>query len=236
MESAGDMAVKSGYHASGQAEVLGYGGMPRAIEGAIALALLVMAFPFLAVSALAIVLSSGWPIVFTQRRVGQHGRTFTLYKMRTMRPSKDGLEITAHDDCRLTAFGKFLRNTKIDELLQLWNVVKGDMSLVGPRPEVPRYVDTENGLWRRVLKAKPGITDPVTLRLRNEQHLIASINGDREQFYLKVLQPYKLAGYISFLEDRSWWLDVKILWKTCFAVCFPASATPPNLEELGFLK
>jgi lipopolysaccharide/colanic/teichoic acid biosynthesis glycosyltransferase len=230
------MPVNGSCPASGGAEVLDSGGMPRAMEGAIALALLVIAFPFIAVSALAIVLSSGWPVIFTQPRVGQNGRTFTLYKLRTMRRSKDGLEITAHDDCRLTAVGKVLRNTKIDELPELWNVVNGDMSLVGPRPEVPRYVDMENALWRRVLKVKPGITDPVTLRLRNEQRLIAGVDGDREQFYLKVLQPYKLAGYISFLQERSWWLDVKILWKTCIAVCFPASAPPPTLNEIGFIK
>jgi lipopolysaccharide/colanic/teichoic acid biosynthesis glycosyltransferase len=121
---------------------------------------------------------------------------------------------------------------KLDELPSLWNVVKGEMSLVGPRPEVPRYVDLNNSLWRMVLKARPGITDPVTLRLRNEEALLAEIQGDREHFYLEALGPFKLRYYLEYLQVRSWWTDILVLWKTAIAVLAPHRAPLPTMEEI----
>jgi lipopolysaccharide/colanic/teichoic acid biosynthesis glycosyltransferase len=125
-----------------------------------------------------------------------------------------------------------LRKTKVDELPELWNVLKGDLSLVGPRPEVPRYVDMENPLWKRVLQARPGITDPVTLKLRNEEVFLAQVEGDREEYYLKVLQPYKLQGYLEYLSKRSSWTDVNILFQTAVAVIFPRAAPLPSSAEI----
>jgi lipopolysaccharide/colanic/teichoic acid biosynthesis glycosyltransferase len=149
-----------------------------------------------------------------------------------MRVSSDGSQVTAANDSRITWIGRILRKTKIDELPELWNVLKGDLSLVGPRPEVPRYVDLENPLWQRVLQARPGLTDPVTLKLRNEELLLAQVEGDREDYYLKVLQPYKLRGYLDYLSKRSSWSDVRILLQTFVAIVLPRTAPLPNNSEI----
>lgn len=207
-------------------------GIPRPIEVLVALFGLVLASPLLALSAVAVVCSSPGPAIFRQLRVGRHGKVFTLYKLRTMRISSEGPQVTASDDARVTRVGSLLRKMKLDELPSLWNVVKGEMSLVGPRPEVPRYVDLNNSLWRMVLKARPGITDPVTLRLRNEEALLAEIQGDREHFYLEALGPFKLRYYLEYLQVRSWWTDILVLWKTAIAVLAPHRAPLPTMEEI----
>jgi lipopolysaccharide/colanic/teichoic acid biosynthesis glycosyltransferase len=138
-----------------------------------------------------------------------------------MRASNTGPQVTQSDDARITPVGRLLRHTKLDELPTLWNVLKGDMALVGPRPEVPRYVKLEDPLWQTVLSAKPGITDPITLRLRNEQQLLAQVKGNMENYYLNELLPLKLKGYASYLRERSWRSDLKVLWQTAAAVVFP---------------
>ena len=109
---------------------------------------------------------------------------------------------------------------------------RGDMSLVGPRPEVPAYVNFDNPEWRLALQARPGITDPMTLRLRNEESLLAQVEDDREQFYLRILQPYKLKGYLDYLSRRSWWEDSKILVSTLVAVVSPDGAQALTIKEL----
>jgi lipopolysaccharide/colanic/teichoic acid biosynthesis glycosyltransferase len=146
--------------------------------------------------------------------------------------ANSGPQVTAGDDARVTPVGKFLRKTKLDELPELWNVLKGDMSLIGPRPEVPRYVDPNDPMWRLVLETRPGITDPMTLRLRNEEALLVEVKGDRERFYLEALLPFKLEGNLSYLQARSCWSDLKVLCQTIFAVAFPNKATLPTLEEI----
>jgi lipopolysaccharide/colanic/teichoic acid biosynthesis glycosyltransferase len=123
-----------------------------------------------------------------------------------------------------------LRKAKVDELPELWNVLRGDMSLVGPRPEVPRYVDMNNPKWKLVLEARPGITDQTTLLLLNEEVLLASVNANREEFYLNTLLPLKLEGYLSYLRERSFWGDVRVLVQTCGAVVLPRSAPPPTIQ------
>ena len=143
-------------------------GLPRWVDAVVATVGLVLAAPVIALAGLAIAVSSGRPIFFRQRRVGQHGRIFDLYKLRTMKPSANGPQITSGTDARITRLGSFFRQTKLDELPTLWNVLRGDMSLVGPRPEVPRFVELADPLWQKILTVKPGITDPVTLRLRSE--------------------------------------------------------------------
>ena len=117
---------------------------------------------------------------------------------------------------------------------QFINVLKGEMSLVGPRPEVPRYVDLNNPLWKLVLEARPGITDPMTLSLRNEEALLASVNADCEEFYLNTLQPLKLQGYLTYLRERSFWQDVRVLMQTCGAVVMPRSAPARTIQ--GYSK
>lgn len=207
-------------------------GIPRPVEAVAALAGLIIATPVLALAALGIAFTSRGRIIFRQSRVGRDGHIFVLYKFRTMRMGQVGLQVTAGDDARITYVGRLLRKTKMDELPELWNVLKGDMSLVGPRPEVPRYVDLNNSKWQRVLKVRPGITDPLTLRLRNEEELLAKVKGDRERFYLERLQPFKLQGYLEYLERRSWQNDMKILWSTCIAVIFLKSAPHPPMSEI----
>ena len=109
---------------------------------------LVFAAPVIVASGLAVILTSGAPVLFRQQRVGRHGKQFSLYKLRTMKPSDGGPQITSGNDARITRLGSFFRHTKLDELPTLWNVVRGDMSLVGPRPEVPRFVKLEDPAWQ----------------------------------------------------------------------------------------
>lgn len=207
-------------------------GIPRVVEVVVALVGLIVTAPLIALSALAIALSSRGPMIFRQSRVGRHGRHFVLYKLRTMRLSHGGPEVTASDDTRVTRIGALLRKMKLDEVPELWNVLKGDMSLVGPRPEVPRYVDPSNPLWQSVLAVRPGLTDPMTLRLRNEESLLTSVEGDREHFYRAVLQPFKLQGYLEYLQKRSSWSDIKVLVRTVVVVFFPRVAPPPTIQEI----
>ena len=209
------------------------GGMPRAIEITMALIGSVLAAPIIFLAAIAIALTSRGPVIFRQPRVGQKGRTFVLFKLRTMNVRSKGPLVTADGDVRVTRVGKFLRKTKLDELPELWNILRGDMSLVGPRPERPECVDQESQMWQLVLEVKPGITDPTTLRLRNEETLLANVKGDPDQFYLKTLQPFKLSGYLDYLRGRSWWTDVKILCKTLLVIAFPRMAPAPTAEEIA---
>src|SRR6266498_3444961 len=190
-------------------------GLPRQAEAAIALIGLVVAAPLIALTAIAIAVTSRGPVIFRQKRMGRKGRTFTMYKLRTMTAASAGPQVTAGDDTRATLVGKFLRKAKLDELPELWNILKGDMSLIGPRPEVPRYIDLEDPVWRLVLEARPGITDPMTLRLRNEEALLVEVEG-----------------YLDYLQARSWQSDLKVLWQTIVAVAFPYKAPLPTLEEI----
>lgn len=196
--------------------------MARWLEVVISGLGITLSVPLLALSSVAIALTSPGPIIFRQKRVGCNGKLFVLYKLRTMRIGNDGPQVTASGDKRVTWIGRILRRTKVDELPELWNVLKGDMSLVGPRPEVPRYVDLEDDRWALVLKSRPGITDPVTLRLRDEEKLLARVEDNYEYFYLNRLQAFKLQGYIDYLHNRSWWIDFKILGRTLLVVLWPS--------------
>ncbi len=206
-------------------------GLPRTVEIILSLAGLSLSAPMLAVVALLIKADSRGPILFRQKRVGQNGKPFTMLKFRTMGNFCNGSLITAANDTRVTKVGRFLRRSKIDELPELWNVLKGDMSFVGPRPEVPEFVDLDDPLWQEVLEHRPGITDPVTLRLRNEEHLLANV-VDKELYYREVVQPYKLRGYARFVGDKSWKTDLRIIGRTLRAIAFPTTAILPTREEM----
>ncbi|HTY42070.1 MAG TPA: sugar transferase [Thermoanaerobaculia bacterium] len=209
------------------------GGLPRLVEGFLAASGLVLLSPVMALCSLAVLLTTGSPILFRQIRVGRGGRPFTLVKFRTMRAAGGGPEVTASGDARITPVGRFLRRWKLDELPELWNVVLGEMSLVGPRPEVPAYVDPEAPAWREVLDARPGLTDPTTLALRDEEALLASIAGDRELFYRESLQPRKLEGYRQYLRRRTWRSDLGVLFRTVAAILFPARAPAGPRQAAG---
>jgi lipopolysaccharide/colanic/teichoic acid biosynthesis glycosyltransferase len=195
------------------------------VEATLACLGLAIASPIL----LLIAATSPRPVLFRQQRVGLNGRPFTLLKLRTMRVAPEGSQLTVSGDARITPVGRWLRRFKLDEIPQLWNVVRGDMSLVGPRPEVPRYVD-ESPLWRQVLSARPGLTDPVTLRLRDEEALLASVEN-AERFYRERLLPWKLRGYCEYLERRSWATDLGVLGATALAVLRLRRPALPEIEE-----
>ena len=209
-------------------------GLPRSFDFFIAALGILCAAPIVLVAAPLIGLSSRGAMIFRQTRMGRHGRTFELYKLRTMRPSDRGPQVTSSNDERITRLGRFLRRTKLDEIPTLWNVLRGDLAMVGPRPEVPRYVKLDDPKWQVVLSVRPGITDPVTLRLRDEEELLARVNGDHEAYYLKELQPIKLNGYIDYLEQRSWQRDLKVLFRTFVAIMNPGrSRTVAVNENIG---
>lgn len=196
-------------------------GLPRAVDVVLAVLALIVTSPVLLASAVTVALTSPGGALFRQKRVGRHGHVFTLYKLRTMRASENGLQVTKGNDPRITKSGKFLRKTKLDELPTFWNVLKGDMALVGPRPEVPQYVKLEDPLWQTILAVRPGITDPVTIRLRSEEQLLVHVGGDTEEYYLSELQPAKMKGYLDYLQTRNWRTDLSVLWRTLVAVVVP---------------
>ena len=153
---------------------------------------------------------------FTQKRVGKDGKLFTLIKIKTMKPL-DGIKttVTTKNDVRITPFGEFLRKWKFDELPSLWNVLKGDMSLVGPRPDVPGYADKLEGFDRRILELRPGITGPATLKYANEEQLLESID-DPEKYNDEVIFTDKVKMNLDYLDNWNFWLDIKIIFKTIF--------------------
>ena len=182
---------------------------------------LIALFPLLLIVGLIVRLSSPGPALFRQVRIGRHGKPFTLLKFRTMVANDQGAEplVTGGDDPRITGLGKWLRRTKIDELPELWNVLVGDMSLVGYRPEVPRYVDRYRPEWRRVIDTRPGVTDPVTLRFIDEEALLVGV-VDRERAYIEVILPIKMELILDYLERRSFVFDFQILIKTLWIMAF----------------
>lgn len=208
------------------------GGLPRTAEICLSLAGLVLLLPLFVVLAVIVKSSSKGAVFFRQTRIGLGGGEFVLYKFRSMRSDSGGLKLTAQDDCRLTRAGKWLRRYKLDELPQLWNVFRGEMSLVGPRPEVAEYVDLKNPLWREILLVRPGMTDPVTLRLRNEEQLLSSVE-DKEAFYTEILQPFKLRGWAEYASHKNWKTDLSIILRTFKVILLPNTAAAPSVEELS---
>jgi len=181
-------------------------------------ALLVLS-PFLLFIALCIKVDSSGPVFFRQRRGGRSGKYFDIYKFRSMtvKSKSDGKDFEPGSGSRITRLGKYLRKSKVDELPQLINVVKGEMSLVGPRPEVEQYIKLYQDRWDKVLLASPGITDPASIKFRNEEDLLAAAK-DPEDEYRKVILPHKLEIYWDYVENISFLNDVKILIGTIFVV------------------
>ena len=155
------------------------------------------------------------PVIFTQKRVGQHGRLFTMYKFRSMMINHSGSSISVQGESRITPLGAKLRKYKLDELPELWNVLIGEMSFVGPRPDVPGYADKLEGENRRVLLLKPGITGPASLKYRNEEELLAQ-QEDPQKYNDEVLFPDKVRINIEYLDHWSFWNDIKIIIYTIF--------------------
>jgi lipopolysaccharide/colanic/teichoic acid biosynthesis glycosyltransferase len=209
---------------------------------------LIVLTPVFLVLALAVGVTHGSPILFRQQRVGQGGKLFTIYKFRSMVAGAEdtGLSLSPKGDPRVTRIGRFMRKNKLDELPQLWNVLAGDMSLVGPRPEVPRYVEMYTQEQRRVLALKPGITDLASLQFRNEEELLSSVesgepaprsvgasvggveDGGRrmggggrydsevERFYVEYCVPRKIELSLAYAARANLWEDTKIILQTLF--------------------
>ncbi len=163
---------------------------------------LVALSPVLGATAFAIRATSPGPILFRQRRLGRHGTRFTMLKFRSMVADADrkGIHVTAGGDPRITPLGRFLRRTKLDELPQLWNVLRGDMSFVGPRPEVPEFATRFPHEYRRILSVRPGITHRGTLAFRNEEGILAQVRDPRA-FYIDAVMPRKLELYENHLNQ-----------------------------------
>lgn len=206
-------------------------GLPRAFDFISSLLALVPLAPLFAVIAVLIKVSSHGPVFFRQKRVGRGNRDFDLMKFRTMRADSVGLKITGKGDPRITGVGRFLRKTKLDELPQLINVLRGEMAVVGPRPEVREYMELNPKEWRKILEARPGVTDPVTLKLRNEEDLLAEVDSPGD-FYARCLAPYKIGGYLEYIENRSAAGDLAIIAKTILGIIFPGLTPAPGLEEI----
>lgn len=206
--------------------------MQRACDLAISAILLAIALPLLAGIAIAILLCDGWPIFYRQVRSGKQGIPFTILKFRSMAVGVKGSEITAGGDRRITRIGHVLRRYKLDELPQLWNVLRGDMSLIGPRPEVPRYVDPADPAWSRVHSVRPGITDLATLIYRDEETILASF-ADPERGYRETVLPAKLALNLEYLQRRSpvrdFWLLLLTIRYSFWPGCFDATMVKESI-------
>ena len=188
--------------------------MRRLLDLLVSTAGLLVLSPVFVVVGLWIKRDSPGPVFYLARRVGRDGVLFNLYKFRTMVPDADkrGPGITVSNDQRITRSGRFLRRTKVDELPQLINVFKGEMSLVGPRPEDPRYVARYTPEQRVVLSVRPGITSPASLVYHDESALLSG--RDWEHAYTTEIMPHKLALETAYLSRRTVWRDLGIIWQT----------------------
>lgn len=162
-------------------------------------------------------LSSKGGVFYKQIRVGKNNEDFKLYKFRSMRVNSDkqGLLTVGSKDSRITKAGYFIRKYKIDELPQLFNVLKGDMSFVGPRPEVRRYVDLYSKEQMKVLSVRPGITDPASIKYRNENDILSS-QSNPEEYYIQHIMPDKLKINIDYINTQTFIKDIKIIFQTIF--------------------
>jgi lipopolysaccharide/colanic/teichoic acid biosynthesis glycosyltransferase len=195
----------------------------RAFDLTLATVSLIALAPFMAVLAAAIRSSSPGSVFFRQQRIGRGGVPFWLYKFRTMRPARGGPSITAAGDPRITPIGRWLRHWKLDELPQLLNVLRGDMSLVGPRPEVPEYVRLYGSEQRQVLSVRPGITGPSQIRFRAEERLLAA-QQDPNAYYVGKLLPAKLAVDLEYVQHPGFLRDLRLLVQTLLALGRPTTA------------
>jgi lipopolysaccharide/colanic/teichoic acid biosynthesis glycosyltransferase len=191
---------------------------------------LVAVAPIVAVCALALIVEGGGPVFFRQCRIGRNGRPFDLLKLRSMRHASHGTRITARGDSRITGVGKLLRSYKLDELPQLWNVLRGEMSFIGPRPEVPEYVDLSDPRWQAVLSVKPGITDLASLAFLNEENLLFR-QKDFESFYRDWLLPRKLDLSAYYIRTRSFSTDVRLIALTIRHSILPHQYDPRQIAK-----
>lgn len=185
---------------------------------------LLLLSPLFIVTALLIKLDSPGPVFFRQERIGRNFKPFFIYKFRTM--VKDahtrGLQITASGDNRITRVGRILRKTKIDELPQLINVLKGEMSFVGPRPEVEKYVELYKKDYKEILRIRPGITDISSIIFRDEERVLKN-QADPEWYYKHILLPEKIKLAQEYIKKASFFYDLRLIFKTFYKVFYPVT-------------
>ena len=188
--------------------------MRRCFDVTCALAGLLILSPLFVLIAAAVILEDGGPIFYSQRRIGRDFLPFVLYKFRSMLPDAErlGRPLTEAQDSRITDSGRFLRRYKLDELPQLINVLKGDMQLVGARPEVERYVRLFPSEYAQILRDRPGITDPASIAFRHEEECFSG--GDIEAQYVASILPAKLQLSLEYARRRSFWSDVRLIFQT----------------------
>lgn len=191
----------------------------RAFDIIISATGLIILLPLEILIALVIVIDDGGSIFFKQKRIGLNQRPFTLYKFRSMTASSNAFieNFDAGDKSRVTKIGTLLRKTKLDELPQLFNVLIGDMSLVGPRPEVEKWVDIYPQQWAFVLTMKPGITDNAAILFRNEEDILAKVSNP-EMYYKEIILPQKLNIYSDYILNHSFTIDILIIVKTILSI------------------
>ena len=177
---------------------------------------LICLWPVLLVVAILIkVKMPGGPVLFTQHRIGKDGKLFTMYKFRSMTMSHSGSSISVAGDSRITPLGAVLRKYKLDELPELWNVLIGDMSFVGPRPDVPGYADSLQGEDRLILKLRPGITGPASLKYANEEEILATVN-DPIKYNDEIIFPDKVRINLNYYYHHTFLGDIKLIFQTIF--------------------
>ncbi len=205
-QTRGDVRVTEGYQRA-----------KRALDVSLSSLALVTLWPVMAAIAVAVKLDSPGPVLFRQQRVGAHGAPFTILKFRSMASGVSGPAVTARTDARVTRVGRLLRRYKLDELPQLWNVLVGDMSLVGPRPEVERYVRLFPDAYARILRVRPGITDFAALEYRDEEATLSRW-PDVEAAYTQLVLPAKIALYHRYLDEMSLRTDAALVLRTIAVV------------------
>lgn len=182
---------------------------------------LVVTAPLLIAASAAVLLTDGRPVLYRQRRVGRGGTQFEILKFRSMRTGAAGIQVSSDRDPRITKVGALLRRTKVDELPQLVNVLRGEMSLVGPRPEVPKYVAHWPADTRPlILSVRPGITDPASIAFRNESEILAA-SGEPEATYIDDILPRKAAMYVEYVQQQSLLGDLRLILSTLKKVARP---------------
>jgi lipopolysaccharide/colanic/teichoic acid biosynthesis glycosyltransferase len=191
--------------------------LKRGLDIALSCFLLVFALPIVAVAAVAIKLDSDGPVFFSQPRMGRRFQRFQILKLRTMRLSEPGLAFTLNDDRRITRVGSWLRWLKIDELPQLWNVLCGEMSLVGPRPVIPELAIEYRQAYKVLLEVRPGLTDPATLKYCHEEEFLSFV-PDPLRYFKNELVPDKLRISRTYLKQSNAWSDLIVLLKTAYAL------------------
>jgi lipopolysaccharide/colanic/teichoic acid biosynthesis glycosyltransferase len=193
--------------------------MKRLFDVAASLVALIVLSPLFALIALAVKLTSAGPVFYRGERVGRGGKPFRILKFRTMYANADGPAITQGGDARVTPLGRFLRRLKLDELPQLVNVLRGEMSVVGPRPEAPAYVALYSDGERRVLSVRPGLTSPASLRYCNEEALLAG--DDWHDRYVNEIMRDKLRDDLNYIDTRTFLGDLRLVARTFLSLFRP---------------